>query len=202
MNESPRAESRRCFIAIALPPDLMEAVRRVQQELRAAITGPGVRWTQPDQWHLTLRFLGAVPGQRLPELRDACRRASVGMTPFDLSLEGLGSFPPNRAPRVLWVGVQGDLGLLQDLHQRVEATTTGLGSHTETKGFDPHLTLGRVKTPGPIARIWSDVIHARRDIHLGEWRIREFNLMQSHLTPRGARYEILATAPLPLTGKR
>src|SRR5690348_13546190 len=106
----------RAFVAIPLPASLKGRVAAIQQRLDSRLGDHTlVRWTGPEQLHLTLRFYGDVPEAEIDELRAALRQATAGVRRFELSLTGLGGFPSLRRPSVLWLGLEGELETLRKL---------------------------------------------------------------------------------------
>jgi len=176
-------------------PSVLEEVLVVQRLLRKQIPS-GVRWTQPEQMHLTLCFLGEVEESRLDELSAALEEAVVGGSAFDLRLEGCGVFPERGRPRVLWVGLDGDLEALQALQRRVVEAVGSWGSHRETKPFHPHLTLGRVRPDADLGEATVTLLQDAEGPRSIQWRVREVSLMSSDLTPSGARYTVIRSAAL------
>jgi 2'-5' RNA ligase len=186
----------RAFIAIALNPDLLAALKNVQHQLQARLPSVPVRWAHPEQLHLTLKFLGHVPRERLADSAAALNRASTGIAPFQLALEGVGCFPHPKNPRVVWIGINGELPSLRRLQIQIDEQTQGIGDHSEERVFQPHLTLGRVNAPGQQARELGELVQTASFPDLGRWTVREIHLIQSVLSPDGARYSTLATAAL------
>ncbi len=103
-----------------------------------------VRWTQTEQLHLTLKFLGEVDNLALPEIIDRMKKGAQSVTPFGVEVRGLGSFPKDKDPRVLWAGVKDGVEQLRWLHDAFEGSFTEMGFAPENRQFTPHLTLGRV----------------------------------------------------------
>lgn len=173
----------RLFVAIDPP----EAVRnRLQQVQRAG----GVRWVPVEQLHLTLLFLGNVPADRLEPLKQAL--AAIREREFTLTLGEPGCFPTMRAPRVLWIGLERQ-PLLDSLAAAVRQAATVCDLPLEEKPFTPHITLGRVKEPAHFQlRPWLQ--HAAPQ-HLS-FRVREFSLIRSLITPQGAVHRQLLAFPL------
>jgi 2'-5' RNA ligase len=184
----------RVFIAINLPADLQRKLEQLQGELSKALPPGGVRWTQAEQIHLTLRFLGHVAEASLPELEDALRRACARSGPFDLRAEGLGCFPSPRRPRIVWVGIAGALDKLRGLLDAIERETESWGEREERESH-PHLTVGRVKVTSPAL---SRALEAKLSgpVSLGQWRVGQVDLMRSDLSPQGPRYSRLAAVAL------
>lgn len=196
MNLPGALEPVRAFIAIALPQMLVEQLKRLQQQLGADVGGDTVHWTKPDQLHLTLKFFGNVRGDGVSDLKSALTRACAGQETFQLTLEGLGCFPNARIPRVVWVGINGELEPLRKLHMEIDRQTQGFGDHTEQRGFQPHLTIGRVKVQGKDARRVGEAVERAAVSRPGAWMVREVELIQSKLAREGATYSTLANARL------
>jgi len=135
----------RSFIAIKVPSDIQEALGRIEDRLRPA--GAPVGWVNPDNIHLTTKFLGYVEEQDLPKVCEVMKSAAGRTRPFDLEVAGLGTFPPVGTPRVVWAGVHGDLEPLDRLVQELEqGVADAVGIRPEHRPYHAHLTLGRVKS--------------------------------------------------------
>lgn len=182
----------RTFIAIEIPPAVKTALAAMQTELRRAAAD--VAWTKPENLHLTLRFLGEIEERRLQTVKRVCDEAAATVPPFVLRLNGGGVFPNLRQPRVLWAGLAGEIEMAAQLQSRLEQALTAQGFAPEDKPFNPHLTVGRVKSQQ----------NARQVAALAEiqslpeiaFEVREIVLMKSDLHPTGARYTALAKSPL------
>ena len=181
----------RCFVAIEIP----EAVKAEIAELQRALKQfrARVSWARSESIHLTLKFLGNVESGLIPEVVGALDAAVSSSKAFMVRAEGVGCFPNSRRPRVMWVGLDGedDLRVVQGA---VESAMEPLGFERETRKFNPHLTLGRVKSTQGI----DDVV--RRMEQLGfvkrEFPATEIRLMQSDLQPTGAVYTVIHTISL------
>ena len=188
--------SIRTFVAVQVPAKAQQCIAGVIDRLRTRVPEKSVRWVRPENIHLTLRFVGNVSPGDLDDLKVAVQESVQGMQPFALQLAGCGCFPNVHAPRVLWVGLEGDLDTLSALQSRVTAKTAGWGE-LEERDFHPHLTLGRVTTKrrGELQRVAT----AFDDVSVPAcppWTVAALHLMQSQLTPDGARYSVLATGQI------
>jgi 2'-5' RNA ligase len=192
----------RTFVAIPLPAPLIEALQRVQQQLQSKLPSALVRWSKPEQLHLTLRFLGDVPIEQIRQLEAALRVACEPTPALRLRLGGIGCFPHIGNPRVIWVGVGGDVEPLRVLQQRIKQYTGGFGVPAEVRDFTPHLTLGRVKKGWPVAPQIRNGIERFRSDALGDWSATEVELIQSQLRPDGACYTKLASIKLGASNPR
>lgn len=135
-------QTTRTFIAVEIGSPAREVLLRLIKQLSSELSG--VRWTQPDQLHLTLKFIGDIDNRALPEICNQMREACAGVEAFSAGLMGLGAFPKNKPPRVLWVGFNEGTEPLKLIHQRLETSLAGLGVPSEGRAYSPHVTLGRI----------------------------------------------------------
>lgn len=188
----------RAFVAIELSSEVLAALERVQDRLRRGEGGQAGRWVRAEGIHLTLKFLGEVPAERLEAIYQAVGRACLGRTPFELTVAGLGCFPNLRRPRVVWAGVEEETGRLASLQEAVERELSRLGFPPEGRRFTPHLTLARVQeraSPREIEALGKAVGTAQIG-ELGKMRVEAVSVMKSDLRPEGAIYTELFRAPL------
>jgi RNA 2',3'-cyclic 3'-phosphodiesterase len=184
----------RCFIAIDLPEKIHVELARRQAEFRAAIgrDDADARWTRSEGIHLTLKFLGYVPEPEVEPVTESL--ASLGtFGKFSVEIKGFGFFPGARRPRVFWVGVEAPPAL-KALVSGVEAAMEKLGFAPEQRGFTPHLTLARFKTPRP-QPVLEKLATERAGLSLGGFEVSEFFLFESKLSPHGAEYHKVARFP-------
>jgi 2'-5' RNA ligase len=180
------AATERLFIAITLPPAVRDVLAALAQPL------PGVNWTGPEQLHLTLRFLGDVPVAQIAPI--IARLATVRVAPFILPIEGVGSFPPNRPPRVIWIGVGSGHPRLYQLRQRLDDALLASGLQLDVRTFHPHVTLARsTEDAGPALGHW---LHAHRAMTAPPFRVESFALYSSQLHPNGAVHTLKQHFPL------
>jgi 2'-5' RNA ligase len=190
-------DSIRLFIAITLPAALHSAIETVQQRMQQVDHNRAIRWAANDSLHLTLKFLGETPIDRVDAIIEAMQAAST-QSPFALNIEGLGGFPDLRMPRVVWLGVTGDVAALHQLRDAVERTVAPLGFPTEARAFSPHLTLGRARPQASkqhIAQI-GEQLRGMTIERLGSWDVSTLVLMRSDLQPRGAVYSVVSEVAL------
>jgi 2'-5' RNA ligase len=175
----------RTFIAIELPPEIKEAMAGVQAELKKSDADVG--WVRPEGVHLTLKFLGDVEEKKVAELGDALAERLKGETPFILQAKGIGTFPTPKAPRVVWLGVEGEVARLSALADKVESVCAGLKFPKEDRPFKAHLTLGRVKSPRGRSALVT-MLESFKDADLGEFKADAVSVMKSELKRTGAVY--------------
>ncbi|MDA0988984.1 MAG: RNA 2',3'-cyclic phosphodiesterase [Chloroflexi bacterium] len=147
-------EQIRAFIAVELPPSVRVALGGITKNLQALAPG-GVHWVRPEGIHLTLKFLGNIAAESIAPISQAMSLCATLVAPFELSLGELGAFPNLKAPRVIWIGLQGTLAGLLSLQVSLDEELERLGHAREGRPFHPHLTLGRVRETMP-------AIHRRR----------------------------------------
>jgi 2'-5' RNA ligase len=194
------ADNVRTFLAVGIPDEARRKLARVQGSFSLGATH--VKWVRPELLHLTVRFLGNVELTRLDNVARAARQSVAGLTPFSLLITGLGAFPTERVPRVIWVGLADDNGLtsLKTLYTRAEDALAAQGFAPESRPYTPHLTLGRVRegiSEMDRRTIGKELIQVRSTIDVtGEMPIRELVVMKSELGRRGATYSVLASASL------
>ncbi|MFT3914101.1 MAG: RNA 2',3'-cyclic phosphodiesterase [Anaeromyxobacteraceae bacterium] len=189
--------TRRLFVALRPPAPVLEAAAARVAALRGA-AGPAaadVRWVAPGNVHLTLRFLGGVPAGRVPDVEAAVRGAAAAAARFTLALGGPGAFPSARRPRVLWLGVGGEVAALSALAADLGRHLAPLGFPPEERAFSPHLTVGRARDPRGAPRLAGALAGADGAAPV-PWAVDFIALVESHLSPAGPRYEDLLRAPL------
>lgn len=184
-------EAVRTFICLQLPAFARDRLASTQQRLRES--GAQVSWVKPHNIHLTLKFLGPVPADRLREVEQAAQRAAVPAPPVPLELTVLGCFPDKRAPRVVWVGLKQIPEELKNLQQRVERELVATGFPAESRPFSPHFTLGRVRSGRNIRKLVA-AMQAERLEPL-RFEAAEVVVMASRLHPSGALYTPVSRIP-------
>ena len=185
----------RSFIAIDPSPEVKVRIIEVIDRLRQG--SGGIRWMTEDQLHLTLRFLGSVDEEILEqEIAPRLERLASQSPPISLTVRGIGFLPSPDRPRIVWVGVAGDVPSLQKFQQGVELAVQGLTPVSrEDRHFRPHITIGRVHEPHK--RYGMERILSIGEVaDLGEFTADHLYLYKSDLTPRGARYTELGVFKL------
>ncbi len=185
----------RCFVAIDLTTDVRAAIARAQTRVRTAATRADVRWVDPTQFHLTLKFLGPVPDERVPAVSAALEAVIAGGSPVPLAAAGLGGFPSLKSPRVLWVGITAGVPQLVEVAAAIEGALAPLGFAPEARPFRGHLTIGRVRSPRGVRELTAAVAAAGAPA-FGSWTAAEVVLYESRLRPTGALYTPVSRHPL------
>jgi 2'-5' RNA ligase len=181
----------RLFVAIDPAPAVRE---RIARELEALRPLARARWVNPDAMHVTLAFLGSVDGDLVPAFTEVLRGVGGRHAPLDVSFAGAGAFG-GRKPRVVWIGVKGDVERLAEIQRDVVNALVPLGHEAEDRLFSAHLTLARARDPRGDPTLIACAA-AIRDIDFGPTRVEEIVLYRSDLSPKGPRYTALARLPL------
>ena len=179
----------RTFIAIPVP----ESVFVLQENLKNTIskkTGK-VRWVKGNQLHLTLKFVGDTPEESIDDVRGVMQKVARQMTPFKIFIQGVGCFPKIERPRVMWVGLDGEIDKLNQLVTTVHDGLDPLGFPRDEKEFHPHITMARAKYPQKKTPDISSFLNTTYDPI--PFRIEKIQFISSELFPNGPVYTILGT---------
>jgi len=190
----------RTFIAVEIPTHIQQAIQQKTEPLRKSLGTGLVRWVPPHNVHLTLKFLGDVSPANVDILTQMLQTEADSTSAFDIQINGAGSFPSLRRPRVLFVGIQAS-ARLEALYRGIESACGRLGYKSDTNGgrsFSPHLTIGRVK---PEASRFDqqkirDALAGLKIDSLDTARVDSVQLYKSELKPSGSVYTKIFSAPL------
>ncbi len=180
----------RLFVALDIPAEVRGAIGEMIARLRDVARG--ARWVRAEGVHVTLKFIGEMPAERVAAIQEALREARVA-APVDAKFHGAGFFPNERHPRVVWAGVEASPNLAE-LARDVDQRVSRLGIAAETREFRPHLTLARFKSEDGLPRLREE-IKKLEPFDFGSMQASEFYLFQSQLGPGGAKYTKLANFP-------
>ena len=183
----------RAFLAIDLPGSLRLGLAQVQGKLKES--GADVRWVPVGNIHLTLKFFGNIPDGDVEAIAAAAREVAAKQAPFELQATEPGAFPSVKAPRVVWLGLGGDVLPLSQFCHRLEKAFAALGHLPEDRPFHPHLTLGRVKSPQGRERL-ARLLQTLPPMQWTPFQVKEVILFRSQLSPQGSTYTPLKVIPL------
>ena len=178
----------RLFVALDIPADVRAAIAAVVEKLRP--TCEAARWVRLEGAHVTLKFIGEVPAEKIQEINTTLATVLFPVA-IQIFFRGIGFFPNQRRPTVLWAGVEADPEL-RALAEAVENSLAPLGQAREQRAFSPHVTLARFKSPKNLEGLRA-AIAAAGPLEFGSVVAHEFHLYQSVLKPGGAEYTRLAT---------
>jgi len=184
----PRARQR-IFVAVVLAPELREAIGGVRTLLGGA--SERLRWVPPENLHLTLKFLGEITPAQMGRVVEATREAAQGVTPFAVTLAGLGAFPTARRPRVVWVGVHEGSERLVALAGVLDRALGRRKFPGEARPFQAHLTVARARTGGPPPDLTQALAGAGAP-RIGTQEVDALVVMESLLRPSGPIYQEVA----------
>ena len=183
----------RLFIAVPVIPKLRRKFFNLVNQLKT--TGADVKWVSEDNFHITLKFLGDTPEDKVGILIETLERTLSDFEPFRMKFYGTGVFPSMKRPKVIWVGLGDAHREISSMAQSVEDALESLGFEKESRPFKSHLTVGRVRS----ARGTADLIKQMerlKDYDGGNMKLEEIHLMKSELTGSGPIYTVLHTFPL------
>jgi 2'-5' RNA ligase len=180
----------RLFVALEIPAEVRESLADLPRSFRAVSSRP--RWVRPENLHVTLKFIGEWPLEKLDVLRGALAAVHLN-EPVKLDFRGLGFFPNEKCPRVFWAGIEASSNLVT-LADEIDHATEKLGIPREQRLFSPHLTLARFEPPGLPEKLRASIQeNATRDF--GSLHTNQFRLIESKLKSSGAEYTTLQTFP-------
>lgn len=180
--------TQRLFIAVDLEESLKQAMDSFMEPLRKA--GADVKWVQPGNLHITLKFLGEVAEEKTALIVETARRALKGYRQFEITLSRLGTFPPAGKPRVIWIGIEDAGGQLVAMGRSLEEAFAQIGFPAEPRPFKPHLTLGRVRSPRGVERLQTVLAKSAMPA-TKSMNVEKVLLFRSVLTSAGPIYTVL-----------
>lgn len=184
----------RTFIAVDLSKGTKGKLKALQDEF--AKKAPGVKWVTPDNFHLTLLFLGEVEKREIVAICRTVEKRARKHSSFNLDVEGLGAFPNTRRPKILWAGITEGASELKELHDDIEEGLLELNQYRrEDRAYTPHLTLGRLSAEDR-AEDWEPILAAHESWLGGTTTINEVIVMSSDLKRGGPEYSVIGRAAL------
>lgn len=182
----------RCFIAIEMSDPIKKEVGKLLDIMQKH--DADIKWVAPENVHLTLKFLGSTTDALLPDIRKSLSKILSSYKPFYIRIYGTGIFPNRKYPRIIWTGIY-DSDILNKMRADIEQAMALLGFQKEDKEFNPHLTLGRVRSPKGVVNIVNELDNYKI-MEFGMLHVDHIKLMKSDLKPKGAVYTCLHDIPL------
>jgi len=183
----------RSFLAIDPPEEVLRGIGAIQSRLRKLVEGD-IRWVRPEGIHLTLKFFGDIFAADVANIATVVEKAAERERSFSLAIGGAGAFPDPHRPRVLWLGMNGDVERFLVFQKGLDQALLQIGFPREERPFRPHLTLGRIKTSKGLIGL-ARALEKGEEYSAGRFIAAGLSLMQSELTPRGAIYTKLKWFP-------
>lgn len=184
----------RTFVAVEAGTVAREEAAALIDQLQRS--GADVKWVRPENLHLTLKFLGEVASDRLAEVCEAVQSATSQVPAFDFGLRGVGAFPRIQRPRTIWLGCREGEKAMSELAHRVDKALQQLRFPRESRRFEAHLTLGRVRGPSPGLAALSALLPVQAAVQLAPFRVEEAVIFTSDLRPSGPVYTPVGRAAL------
>jgi 2'-5' RNA ligase len=183
----------RMFIAIEIPGNIISKFCELQEGIEDY--GFKIRWVRSENIHLTLKFLGNVEAAKIDEIAETISKTLEGYTPISLKAKGIGVFPGIKRPRVLWIGLTGQLESLIRLQKTLDENLKVFGFPEEKRPFKGHLTMARIKAKIDVKKL-GDALMAFRSFESETFTADQVVLYKSELKPSGAVYTKLASASM------
>ncbi len=187
------SDTIRTFIAIELPGNIISSIRKVQEGIKSY--GFKVRWVRPENIHLTLKFLGNINEADTEKIGRAIFDAVKEYPPISLAAKGIGVFPGVKRPRVIWVGITGQVEPLIGMQKTLDDKLEAIGFPKENRPFKGHLTLARVKGKIDSKRL-SEAMKEFQEFEAEPFTADQIILFKSELKPTGSVYTKLLSASL------
>lgn len=187
-------QTTRTFVAVPINHAIRGKAGELIGLLRAVPAD--VKWVEPKNMHLTLKFLGEVPLNEVPRVCDCVSRGAAEVEPFELEMVGGGAFPNLRRPRTVWLGVGRGEDAMRSLARAVERRLTKLGFRRENRRFSAHLTLGRVRRSGPELAELGHAIGETSGFAAGMLSVDEVRVYSSQLSSDGPTYQVLGRSKI------
>ena len=178
----------RSFLAIELPEAIRNKIDEIQGDLKSSHAD--VRWVSPEKIHLTLKFFGNIEEARVESIIKAIENPVLNTPVFTVKVRRIGAFPHWKDPRVIWMGLIDERGILSPFQKELETELEGIGFEPEARAFRPHLTLGRVNSSrGKEGLIQKMERYQEEDF--GDFNVERIVLFKSDLRPAGPIYTLL-----------
>lgn len=187
----------RTFIAVDFPLEIKEKITEITAYFQTKLPPAQIKWVEPDHMHLTLKFMGETPLDKLVQIKQSMHQVVTKFPSFSIEIETLGMYPNVKRPRVIWLGINDKNNLIL-LHNQLDQALKGKGIKSDRRSLSPHLTIGRVRRsadPESIRQI-GKILSQFKISSLGRIKIDEIVYYQSVLTPQGPIYTILQSTPL------
>lgn len=178
----------RAFIAVEIDNLTKQKISKLISDLKKSNTD--AKWITENQMHLTLKFLGNIDENKVGDISNALSEITDNFSAFAINLSSLGAFPGMNHPRVVWLGVNKGAGSLIKLNEKIETAMEKTGFKKESRKFEPHLTLARIRTSKNISNLIK-LINGASFPAQNDAQIDKLVLFQSTLTPKGALYKII-----------
>ncbi len=181
----------RAFIAIDLPKEIKDNLCLVQENFKKLPAR--INWVNPDNIHLTLRFLGEIEQSQTDKIITAIKGSALLTSPFQINLSSISVFPDTALPRVIWIGINSGNERIQEIYRNLGTKLKSLGIPEESRQFLPHITIARIKTILKKKEFLMELNNLKDTSPKvnSYFQARKITLFKSRLTAKGAVYEII-----------
>lgn len=175
----------RLFVVVEIPEEIQKKFMELQDKLKKADADVG--WVAPGNFHITLKFIGAIDEEKIDAVTHRVKDAVAHINSFDISYIGIGVFPTEKNPRVLFVDVADPDKALAKIHEELDSQLMALDIEYKNRPFEAHLTLGRVKTRKNVKKLL-EILDSYNSFNFGPEHVTQIVLMKSTLLPNGPAY--------------
>jgi len=187
----------RTFIAVDFPIEIKEKIESITAYFKTQLPAKAIKWVDPNNMHLTLKFMGETPADQLEPIKNAMQKVATAYPVFSIEVINLGMYPNHKKPRVVWLGISGEENLIS-LHKQLDRALQEVGIQPERRPLSPHLTIARVRRNSSKESVKDigQTLSQFKVSTLGIVRVNEIVYYQSELKPQGPNYTILQSSPL------
>lgn len=180
----------RGFIAVDIPVNK----KLIDMENEIKNTGADLKLVEPQNIHVTLKFLGDTEEEKIDEIEEIIKNSVKGLNPFNIKLKGLGVFPNKNYMKVVWIGLE-NAEKIGEIAKKIDKHLENMGFEPEKRGFSAHLTIARVKSPRNKEKL-IQLFEKYKDFEFATIDVNSFKLKKSDLTPKGPIYTNLREVKL------
>jgi 2'-5' RNA ligase len=194
--------TKRLFFGVHLPTRVTTLLEQIQKESKEADADGALRWVPPENFHVTLHFLGDTDASLIPDIVAAATTELHGLSAGNVELASAGTFPSAKRPRVLWIGLSDTGQVLRGIYEGLAAPLRAMDFDLDTRPYHPHITLGYARKradPRAVRRAYGDFVGAAGGALTGELPgvpVNRVALVESELSKEGPRYTTLSTLEL------
>lgn len=187
----------RTFIALDFSPEIINKITEIINYFKTQTPQRALKWVAPQNLHLTIKFLGEVPENKIEQIKGLINQALRNENAFEIGVDGIGMYPNQHMPRVVWLGIEGS-ERLKGIHNKLDTTLEKADIPPDKRSFNPHLTIARIRrnTDKETVKEIGKTLSGFKVDSLGRCTINNIILYKSDLTPEGPEYTALLSSPL------
>jgi 2'-5' RNA ligase len=179
----------RLFIAFPVSKEIKNKIAKLQKDLKSKVVDEKISWVNPDNIHLTIKFLGEVDPEKVEVIGKIMAKSINRVGVFEMNIENGGVFPSKNKPRVMWVGCNDPTENISKIKKSMDNALKKLGFKKEKKKFNAHLTIGRIRSMKKISNCVDALLS--NEILFGKMKMQKIQLISSRLSPQGSEYEVI-----------